>query len=168
MRRRLNIATSVLHTPPVLLLDEPTVGVDPQSRERIFEMLRTLRAQGTALLYTTHQLDEAEQVASRIVIIDRGRTVAEGTFEALLHQTIGPRRRVVFQVEGVDPMVLRGLGFDLPAPGAASRSIDDPARDLPALFAQLAAAGATVRDLALQAPSLQAVFLHLTGRELRE
>ena len=80
MKRRLNIACSVLHHPSVVLLDEPTVGVDPQSRQRIWEMLERLRREGASLLLTTHQLDEAQQVCDRIVVIDRGRIIANGAF----------------------------------------------------------------------------------------
>lgn len=89
MNRRLNIACGVLHKPRVILLDEPTVGVDPQSRQRIWEMLEQLRGEGASLLLTTHQLDEAQEVTDRIVILDRGKTIAAGTFKELLNQTIG-------------------------------------------------------------------------------
>jgi len=150
MKRRLNLACGVLHRPPVLLLDEPTVGVDPQSRERIREMLAELHADGASILLTTHQLDEAQQVAERIVIIDHGAVIASGTFEELLAETVGPRRRVIVRTAGGEVI---------------DRAVADVARELPAL---LAAAGGEIEDLRVEAPSLQAVFLHLTGRELRE
>ena len=150
MKRRLNLACGVLHGPEVLLLDEPTVGVDPQSRERIWEMLRELHGNGTSILLTTHQLDEAQQVAQRIVIIDAGRVIAAGTFEELLAGTVGRQRRVI---------VTTGAGETV------ERAVEDVAKELPTILADLAD---DVTDLRVEAPSLQAVFLHLTGRELRE
>jgi ABC-2 type transport system ATP-binding protein len=83
MKRRLNLAAGLLHDPDILLLDEPTVGVDPQSRHAIFDNLETLKASGKALLYTTHYMEEAERLADRIVVIDRGRVVADGTLDTL-------------------------------------------------------------------------------------
>lgn len=164
MKRRLNIACGVLHEPEVVLLDEPTVGVDPQSRERIWEMLGQLRNAGTALLLTTHQLDEAQQVADRIVIIDHGRDIAAGTFQELVRQTIGAGRRVSVHLAAP---VAPPPDFDLD--GSILRgAVGDIARELPRLLERLAAAGGTVLDLEVEAPSLQAVFIHLTGRELRE
>jgi linearmycin/streptolysin S transport system ATP-binding protein len=164
MKRRLNIACGVLHEPDVVLLDEPTVGVDPQSRERIWEMLGELRAAGTALLLTTHQLDEAQQVADRIVIIDHGRDIASGDFQQLLRETIGTGRHVALHLETpVAPP--RECVLD----GAILRSVvADVAVELPALLKRVADAGGRVVDIEIEAPTLQAVFLHLTGRELRE
>src|SRR6185369_9239544 len=89
MKRRLNLACGVLHRPALVLLDEPTSGVDPQSRERIFGMLAELQREGAALLHTTHHLDEAENVCDRVVIIDRGRIVAAGTPAELVAKTLG-------------------------------------------------------------------------------
>jgi len=154
MKRRLNIACGVLHEPEVVLLDEPTVGVDPQSRQRIWEMLGELREGGTALLLTTHQLDEAQQVCERIVIIDHGRAIANGSFTELLETTIGVARRVTFEFDGTA--------------AAVTHSVTDVARELPELLAQLAENDASVTDVRIEAPSLQSVFIHLTGRELRE
>jgi ABC-2 type transport system ATP-binding protein len=89
MKRRLNLAAGLLHDPDILLLDEPTVGVDPQSRNAIFENLEELKRRGKALLYTTHYMEEAERLADRIVVIDRGRVVADDTLEGL-HATVSP------------------------------------------------------------------------------
>src|SRR5437016_5427033 len=94
MKRRLNIACGVLHRPRVILLDEPTVGVDPQSRERIYDMLAELRREGASLLLTTHHLEEAEARCERIVILDHGRVIAAGTLDALVERTIGAQRAV--------------------------------------------------------------------------
>jgi ABC-2 type transport system ATP-binding protein len=164
MKRRLNIACGVLHRPDVVLLDEPTVGVDPQSRERIWQMLGELRAAGAALLLTTHQLDEAQQVADRIAIIDHGRAIASGTFAELVRDTIGTGRRIELHL---DRPVAPPPDFEIV--GTTLRgAISDVAEDLPRLLGRVAASQARVLDLEIGAPSLQAVFIHLTGRELRE
>ncbi len=167
MRRRLNIACGVLHRPEVILLDEPTVGVDPQSRERIYEMLALLRGDGASLLLTTHQLEEAEARCDRIVIIDHGTVVASGTLGELTARAFGSDHRVTFEVDrlpaelpaGVEP---GGNGHVLKA------AIGDVAADLPEMVRRLADAGATVEGLDVRRPGLADVFIHLTGRELRE
>ena len=166
MKRRVNIACGVLHEPRVLLLDEPTVGVDPQSRERIFAMLDQLRDTGTAIVLTTHNLEEAEQRCDRIVIIDHGRVAAEGTLAELIDQTIGAERRV--RVELDSPLV-HANGFALDRDGRAIETgIDDIAAELPRLIAEVDRLGGRIADIEVNAPSLHAVFLHLTGKELRE
>ena len=167
MRRRLNIACGVLHEPRVLLLDEPTVGVDPQSRERIYEMLAVLRKGGTSLLLTTHQLDEAEGLCDRIVVIDHGRVVASGRLAELIASTVGDGRRVTLSVDRAPARPLAGLEPDA-AGTTLSGQVRDVATELPALLQRAAAAGLEVRDVAVRGPSLHAVFIHLTGRELRE
>src|SRR5258706_10154182 len=139
MKRRLNIACALVHDPEVLLLDEPTVGVDPQSRNAIFENLETLRSRGKAMLYTTHYMEEAERLCDRIVIVDHGRVVASGTKESL--------RRM------------------LPSTGKRKAEVEGP---LDAeVLALLAARGLVVREVDSHA-SLEDVFLHLTGRQLRD
>lgn len=167
MRRRLNLACGVLHRPQVVLLDEPTVGVDPQSRQRIWEMLEELRQQGASLLLTTHQLDEAQQVADRISIIDHGRVIAEGSFQQLLAETVGAERRVRLVLEDA-PVGALPAGCERLEDGRIECRIDDVVTGLEALLERVANLGWDVRDLEILSPSLQTVFLHLTGRELRE
>ena len=166
MKRRLNIACGVLHDPKVVLLDEPTVGVDPQSRERINEMLVRLQEKGVSILLTTHQLEEAEMLADRIVIIDHGAVIESGTLAELVSRTVGASRQVTIHLDRAPERPLEGLGSN---GGAHVRAdVTDVGRELPALLARVAAAGAHVQDIEVRTPSLQAVFLHLTGRELRE
>jgi len=171
MKRRLNIACAILHEPAVLLLDEPTVGVDPQSRQRIWEMLDELRRGGTSILLTTHGLEEAQQVCETIVIIDHGKAIAAGTFPELLRQTIGANRRAVVHADLNDAQraaLATNPRLTLLPDGTIDAAVEDVAADLTALLRDFAAAGVRVRDLHIEAPGLQAVFLHLTGRELRE
>ena len=153
MKRRLNLVCAVLHRPPILLLDEPTVGVDPQSRQRIWEMLESLRRDGASLLLTTHQLDEAQQICDRIVVIDRGRVIADGTLDELVRKTIGSRRQVAITL----------------STGETVRSaVSDIGEDLSKMLSEAKSSGHTVTDVHIESPTLQAVFIHLTGRELRE
>ncbi len=153
MKRRLNLVCAVLHRPPILLLDEPTVGVDPQSRQRIWEMLESLRRDGASLLLTTHQLDEAQQICDRIVVIDRGKVIADGTLDELVRKTIGSRRQVAITF----------------STGETVRSaVSDIGEDLSKMLSEAKSSGHTVTDVHIESPTLQAVFIHLTGRELRE
>jgi ABC-2 type transport system ATP-binding protein len=170
MRRRLNIACSLLHKPSVVLLDEPTVGVDPQSRARIYEMLAALQRDGVSIVLTTHHLEEAEQRCQRIVIIDRGTIVAAGTVAELVNATVGGARRLTIALgatwrDGVP--VPEGFELD-ETRQSGSASVGDIGADAAVLLGRLSAAGATVRDVKLAGATLQDVFISLTGRELRE
>ena len=171
MKRRLNIAAGTIHGPKLLLLDEPTVGVDPQSRERIYTMIGELKAQGVALLYTTHYMEEAERLCDRIAIIDHGRIIAEGTREELVRQTLGNRQTVTIDAE---TPVSAGLREKLTRMGAAVDGevvrvlADDAPRQIRELLGVFHDEKTAIRDLTLKRASLQEVFLHLTGRELRE
>jgi len=167
MKRRLNIACGVLHDPRVILLDEPTAGVDPQSRERIYEMLDRLRAGGVSLLLTTHQLDEAEARCERIVILDHGQVIAAGTFSELVRTTVGPERVVTLKLDRAPATAVAGLAAT-DEPATFRGQVGDVDAGLAALLGRVAAAGCAVEDLEVRRPSLQSVFLHLTGRELRE
>jgi len=167
MKRRLNIACSVLHSPKVILLDEPTVGVDPQSRQRIWEMLAALRDAGASLLLTTHQLDEAQQVCDRITIIDHGKTIADGTMDELLAATIGRDRTVTLMLDS--PVEQAAIGTTATVIGSSVRvRTADVASTLPGVLDRIQRAGRIVQDIQVHTPTLHAVFLHLTGRELRE
>jgi ABC-2 type transport system ATP-binding protein len=167
MKRRLNLACGVLHEPKLVLLDEPTLGVDPQSRERIYDMLAALRADGASLLLTTHYLEEAEARCDRIVVMDHGRAIAAGTLAELVEHAKLSGRVVRVRVEralGAPP-----AGFRLEGDGGVLvASIRDVGAELPGILARLQQAGVHVRDLDVRTASLQAVFLELTGKELRE
>jgi ABC-2 type transport system ATP-binding protein len=171
MKRRLNIASALVHDPDILIFDEPTVGVDPQSRNAIFDNLEELRRRGKALLYTTHYMEEAERLCDRIVIIDHGKVVASDTLagiEALLPAT----QSLEIEVDGpVDLGTLAGLpGIAHAAQQGTTLRADvaDLARDTPALLAVLAAGGRRVTRLGSTRPGLEDVFLSLTGRALRD
>ena len=166
MKRRLNIACAVVHEPRVLLLDEPTVGVDPQSRERIYEMLARLRDGGASLLLTTHQLEEAEARCDRIVIVDHGRVIAEGALASLVESTVGSHLQVALRLDRV-PAAQAGIAGEWHDRELTTR-MRDVATELPVLLERLRSGGSAVEDLQVRGPSLQSVFLHLTGRELRE
>ncbi len=167
MQRRLNIACSVLHRPRILLLDEPTVGVDPQSRERIYSMLRELRDQGTAILLTTHQLDEAQFRCDRIAIVDQGKVVRVGTFDDLLTDTVGRDQRLRIKFRNTPASIPAPLSADGTGT-TASCVMTDVARELPRVMAGVQALCEPIDHVVLQRPTLQDVFLHLTGTELRE
>jgi ABC-2 type transport system ATP-binding protein len=167
MKRRLNIACAVLHNPEVVLLDEPTVGVDPQSRQRIWEMLAALRGQGASLLLTTHQLDEAQQMCDRITIIDHGKTIADGSFDQLLAQTVGTSRRVLLKLKN-DAARKVSSEYDIIDSETIGRRVHDIVNELPGFLSELNHSGVEVVDLRVETPTLQSVFIHLTGRELRE
>jgi ABC-2 type transport system ATP-binding protein len=168
MKRRLNIACGVLHRPRVVLLDEPTVGVDPQSRERIYDMLTDLTKAGVSLLLTTHHLEEAEARCNRTVIIDHGKVIAAGTMPELVDQTVGRHRIVTLRVDAPIAAVPSGVDVSAEDPRVLRAKVTNVARELPALLSAVSAQGREVEDVEVRGPSLQSVFIHLTGRELRE
>ncbi len=167
MKRRLNIACGVLHRPRVVLLDEPTVGVDPQSRERIYDMLAALRREGAALLLTTHQLEEAEARCDRVVIMDRGRAIAEGTVAGLVDRTLGRRRAAVLSLAS-PPAALPPGTAATGDPLRVRAELADVGADLERILGELQRSGARVEDVHLENRGLHEVFLQLTGKDLRE
>ena len=166
MRRRLDLASSLLVRPRLLFLDEPTTGLDPRSRNAIWEVARDLVSEGTTLLLTTQYLEEADQLADRIVVIDHGQIVAEGTGEQLKDQ-VGDQIVDVLLADVADRSValdsLRGAA-PTDDPRRLRVTIDaDPLRAIEEVAASLRMAGVVVRDLGLRRPTLDDVFLHLTA-----
>ena len=173
MKRRLNIGIGLLHEPRLLILDEPTVGVDPQSRNAILDSVEHLSGEGMAVLYTTHYMEEAERLCDRVGIIDQGQVKAEGTRRELV-ELIGERDRVRVIAEGnteAAVVAVRSVDGVQEANRSDSR-IDILANDarviLPALLRVMADAGASVKGVDVVEPDLEAVFLHLTGKALRD
>ncbi len=173
MQRRLNIGIGLLNRPRLLILDEPTVGVDPQSRNAILESVESLASAGMAVLYTTHYMEEAQRLCDRVGIIDRGRLQAEGTSSELV-ALVGERDRVHVDASGDLAAAARACAA---IRGVQRAAVADSAIDviaehggalLPQLLETVAAAGAHVSSVELTEPNLEAVFLHLTGRALRD
>jgi ABC-2 type transport system ATP-binding protein len=172
MKRRLNMACGLVHQPRVLLLDEPTVGIDPQARLHILELVRQIVSAGTTILYTTHYLHEAEELCQRIAIIDHGRILAEGTLEDL-RAAVGERDLVTLRGRFDGAQVRR---FASSLPGAELLSLKDEELVLAVqhgsdvvgrLLHGLGELGET-REVNIRQPSLENLFIKLTGRELRE
>jgi ABC-2 type transport system ATP-binding protein len=174
MQRRVNLACGVMHEPRILLLDEPTVGVDPQSRQRIFAMLDELSAAGTSILLTTHHLDEAEERSDRIVIIDQGKVVADGPIDELVKQSVGTQRLVRLRIDRPLSSPIRAgvaagtASYGNPGEHEISTRIDDVSKHLPSLIELVRRRGYGISDVQVESPSLHHVFLHLTGYELRD
>jgi ABC-2 type transport system ATP-binding protein len=175
MKRRLNIAVGLLHQPQILFMDEPTVGIDPQSRRSILDAVKELNQQGLTVLYTTHYMEEAQELSHRVGIIDHGEMIANGTQKELT-QTIGQHETLRLHLgEDIDADWLAGDLRSLP--GVIQSSADNHAVLLMVPEAEEALApvitrtnelDVRIRSIDIQEPNLEAVFLHLTGRALRD
>lgn len=175
MKRRVNIAAGLLHKPKLLFMDEPTVGIDPQSRRMILDMVKELNQQGMAILYTTHYMEEAQELSDRVGIIDHGKLIAVGTQEELTQQ-VGETDSIRILTDAMDdlPAIAAKLqGFD-----AITRIIveetglnlitNDAESSLAPIINQASQAGAHIKSIEIIEPNLETVFLHLTGRALRD
>ena len=171
MKRRLNIAAALVHDPDVLIFDEPTVGVDPQSRNAIFDNLETLRDRGKALLYTTHYMEEAERLCDRVVIMDHGRVVASDTL-ASLYKRLPAVETLELEVEGAVDLAALGAATGVTRPTQDGTRLHvgvvELGRSAPALLTWLAAHGHGVHRISSGRADLEDVFLSLTGRQLRD
>ncbi len=173
MKRRLNIGIGLLHEPTLLILDEPTVGVDPQSRNAILESVESLSAEGRAVLYTTHYMEEAERLCDRVAILDEGEIKAEGTRRELVG-LVGEHDRI--RMEGTGPSAavvaslrdLEGVAEVQTADHILDVLADDAASLLPDVLRRVTEAGMAVSRVEVIEPDLEAVFLHLTGKALRD
>lgn len=159
MKRRLNIACALVHDPTLVMLDEPTVGVDPQSRNYIFDAIERLKAEGRTILYTTHYMEEAERLCDRVAIMDKGEILALDTVDALIdaHGGASEIRAVTDDGSTLD-------GFTPDAKGVQHRATDQPMADVRSLVSS----GTALASLTVKRPDLEGVFLALTGRTLRD
>lgn len=169
MKRRLNIIAALLHRPKVLLCDEPTVGVDPQSRNAIFELLEKLNREGLTVVYSTHYMEEATRLCSRIAIIDHGKILASGTLAQLLEQLPSAER---IRITSSDASLLalpelEALGALVTVDGAHTLAVR-AGTQLSTVFQVLEKHGVASGDCTLTRPGLEDVFLHLTGKAFRE
>ena len=174
MKRRLNTAIGLLHRPDLLLLDEPTVGIDVQAKVSILEIIRGVGAAGTAVVFTTHQLAEVEGTCSRIAIMDHGRILAQGTLDELVRivgerdivEIAGEFAAAVFS-EAVKDLAGERVELLSAADGLASLAVSDTA-EIPRIMDRLFRRKLAVTDMKIKSPSLETVFLKLTGRTLRD
>jgi len=171
MQRRLNIAAGILHDPPLLLLDEPTVGVDVVAREAIHHVLRTLRRQGMAILLTTHDLEQAGELADRVGVLSHGRLLATDTPGRLIADTFGSQRELLVSLHDVAGpsarSVLEAGGLRSAYGGTVwSGQLSGGLDQMAALECTLGAAGADIAEVRIREPSLRSVFFHLTGEDI--
>ncbi len=173
MKRRVNIGVALLHKPRVIYMDEPTVGIDPQSRRNILDSVVALKHQGMTVLYTTHYMEEAQELSDHIAIMDTGRIIASGTHEELV-KIVGQVDRITLTVntEGSRVVeawkVINGVKQVNSEDGSVVVLAEDSNKILPQLFESASLQGTRITSVAIQEPNLETVFLHLTGKALRD
>jgi ABC-2 type transport system ATP-binding protein len=173
MKRRVNIGVALLHRPQVIYMDEPTVGIDPQSRRNILDSVIALKNQGLTVLYTTHYMEEAQELSDHIAILDHGQLMAYGTHAELV-KIVGQSDRLQLALSGENPKLLdawralTGVRQVDQENGNVNLLVEDSNQILPALFETARAQGVRINAVDIQNPNLESVFLHLTGRALRD
>jgi ABC-2 type transport system ATP-binding protein len=173
MKRRVNIGAALLHKPAVVIMDEPTVGIDPQSRRHILDNVKELNQNGMTVLYTTHYMEEAAELSHHIAIMDQGQVIAYGTHDELI-KMVGEQTRIDLGLNTVAEKVLdawrsaEGVSQIDATDGRVTALVDDSNRVLPRLFDAASRAGVRITSVDIQEPNLETVFLHLTGRALRD
>ena len=173
MKRRVNIGAALLHKPQVIYMDEPTAGIDPQSRRNILDSVVALKNQGMTVLYTTHYMEEAQELSDHIAIMDNGKIIASGTNQELV-QIVGETDRITLTINTESVRVVEdwkatpGVKKVTAEDGVLTLLVDDSNRVLPHLFEAAAGAGVRNTSVDIQEPNLESVFLHLTGKGLRD
>jgi ABC-2 type transport system ATP-binding protein len=175
MKRRLNLAVGLLGRPKLVMLDEPTVAIDPQSRRYILDWVKEMARDGTTVLYTTHYMEEAEELSDRIGIIDRGKLIALGTLEELI-ELVGENETLTFalsQEDGAGELVATVETMDLVHQvgvndGQLIVNTSSAEAILPQVVSAASNLGLSIRTIEIREPNLETVFLHLTGRALRD
>lgn len=173
MKRRVNIAIALLHKPPLIIMDEPTVGIDPQSRRNILDGVKDLNRGGISVLYTTHYMEEAQELSDHIAIMDKGKLIASGTHAELV-KIVGEHDRIDLQLSREPESALdnwrelEGVSQVMTTDSSASLLVDDSNKVLPHVFEVATSADLRVLSVEIQEPNLETVFLHLTGRDLRD
>ena len=173
MKRRVNIGAALLHKPAVIIMDEPTVGIDPQSRRHILDNVKELNRQGMTVLYTTHYMEEAAELSNHIAIMDKGMVIAYGTHDELI-KMVGEETRidVTLNTEGEKVLAAwratEGVSKIDSLDGKVTALVDDSNRVLPRLFEAASKVNVRITSVDIQEPNLETVFLHLTGRALRD
>jgi ABC-2 type transport system ATP-binding protein len=173
MKRRVNIGAALLHKPAVIIMDEPTVGIDPQSRRHILDNVKELNQQGMTVLYTTHYMEEAAELSHHIAIMDKGKVIAYGTHDELIRM-VGEQTRIDITLNAEVQKILESwratqgvAGIDV-TDGKITVLVDDSNRVLPRLFEAASKANVRITSVDIREPNLETVFLHLTGRALRD
>jgi ABC-2 type transport system ATP-binding protein len=173
MKRRVNIGVALLHKPQIMYLDEPTVGIDPQSRRSILDSVLKLKNEGTTVLYTTHYMEEAQELSDHIAIMDHGKIIASGSHAELV-RIVGEVDRITLSINAESRRVIetwkkaRGVKDVSAEDGTLTVLADDSNQVLPRLFDAAASSGVRITSVDIQEPNLEVVFLHLTGRALRD
>lgn len=173
MKRRLNIGIALLHRPQVIIMDEPTVGIDPQSRRNILDSIKKLNQQGMTVLYTTHYMEEAQELSDHIAIMDQGKVIAHGTHDELV-KIVGEMDRIDLAINAEPARVIEqwqateGVHQVSEEDETLTLLVDDSNLVLPRLFESATQVGVRITSVEIQEPNLEAVFLHLTGRALRD